>query len=124
MAVRLNEEAFKHAWRLIRAGKVVLDERDDWSEHKPTSQQQNEFIRQHGWAEFTKWYLGIQDAEAEASKGRYKFPYGDFTNVHHCGVLAVEVRAAQYYYEDIETAAARLNGLIHEMMGARGRSHR
>ena len=50
--------------------------------------------------------------EKEDSKGRYKFPYSDFTKVHRCGVLAAENRAGQYKYNDIETAAAHLHGMI------------
>ncbi len=37
-------------------------------------------------------------------KLRYKFPYGDFENVHRCGVISAESRAGQYKYQDIENA--------------------
>jgi uncharacterized protein (DUF2267 family) len=46
----------------------------------------------------------------------YKFPYGDFENVHRCGVIAAEVRAAQRKYADIEVAAAHLHGRLDELM--------
>ena len=39
--VRLNESAFEHAKKLISEGKAVLDERDDWSEHQPTTKEEN-----------------------------------------------------------------------------------
>ncbi|MGZ4258573.1 MAG: hypothetical protein ACXVRE_12495, partial [Gaiellaceae bacterium] len=50
------------------------------------------------------------------NKGRYKFPYGDFENVHRCGVLAAESRAGQYKYFDIENAAAHLHGMLDALM--------
>jgi hypothetical protein len=105
MAVRLNERAFKHAKTLIGEGKVVVDGRDAWSEHQPSAQDENEFIQQHGFREYGKWHLGIDDKEDEDTKGHYKFPYGDFESVHRCGVLAAESRAGQYKYYDIENAA-------------------
>jgi hypothetical protein len=75
MAV-LNTTAYDYAQELVNEGKVIDDERDAWSEHQPSAQQENEFILQHGYGEYAKWYLGIDDAEAEDTKGRYKFPYG------------------------------------------------
>jgi len=112
MAVYLHRRAFEHAKKLISEGNVVLDERDDWSEHQPSAQQENEFIRVHGFDEYAKWFLGIDDEAGEHTKGRYKFPFGDFENVHRCGVLAAESRAGQYKYYDIENAAAHLHGML------------
>src|SRR3981189_3255840 len=40
------------------------------------------------------------------------FPYGDFKNVHRCGVLSAESRAGQYKHFDIENAPAHLHGMI------------
>jgi hypothetical protein len=118
MAVKLNKKAFEHAKGLIGDRKVVLDERDAWSEHQPSAQQENDFIRLHGFGEYGKWYLGIDDEEGEETKGRYKFPYGDFKKVHRCAVLAAESRAGQYKYHDIENAAAHLHGMIEQIMSS------
>jgi hypothetical protein len=112
MAVRLNETAFEHAKGLIAAGKFVLDERDDWSEHQPSAEQENRFLEEHGWPEYARWYLGIDDEEGEETKSRYKFPYGDFEKVHRCGLLAAESRAGQYKHFDIELATAHLHGML------------
>jgi hypothetical protein len=112
VAVKVNDSAYEHAQRLIKDGKYVLDERDDWSEHQPSARQENEFIEQHGFNEYRKWYLGEDDEEAEDTKARYKFPYGDFDMVHRCGVLAAESRAGQYKHLDIETAVAHLHGML------------
>jgi hypothetical protein len=112
MGVKLNDHAYTHARRLIAGGRFVLDERDDWSEHRPTAEIENKFIQEHGMAEYQKWYLGTDDEQDEDTKGRYKFPYGDFTNVHRCGVLSAESRAGQYKYIDIEVAVAHLHGML------------
>jgi hypothetical protein len=112
MALTLNNNGFEYAQRLILEGKVVYDERDDWSEHQPSTEDENEFIRAHGLPEFGKWHLAIDDQLGVNTKGRYKFPYGDFERVHRCGVLSAESRAGQYKHFDVEGAAAQLHGMI------------
>jgi hypothetical protein len=112
MAVKLNDSALTQARKLAKQGDVVHDERDDWSEHAPSTQQENEFIEKHGWDEFASWHLGIDINKPADTKGRYSFPYGDFTKVHRCGVIAVESRAAQNDYDDITTASKNLLKLI------------
>jgi hypothetical protein len=114
--VRLNESAFEHAKKLISEGKAVLDQRDDWSEHQPTAQQENRFIAEHGMAEYARWHLGIDEEKTSDVKGRYKFPYGDFSNVHRCAVLSAESRAGQYKHTDIELACAHLHGMLDALM--------
>jgi hypothetical protein len=41
MAVKLNERAFEHAKNLIEQGMFVFDEKDMWSEHQPSAQEEN-----------------------------------------------------------------------------------
>ena len=112
MAVTLNPRAYKHAKELISEGRFVYDERDAWSEHRPSAEEENEFIRLHGFAEYGKRYLGINDEKPEDTKGHYEFPYGDFKKVHRCGLLSAESRAGQYKHHDIESAAHQLHGLM------------
>jgi hypothetical protein len=112
MPVKLNRTAFNHAKQLINQHKVVIDERDAWSEHQPSTRQENEFIRLHGFQQYSNWHLGIDDAQDEETKRRYRFPYGDFKKVHRCGVLSAESRAGQYKHLDVEKAAAHLHGMI------------
>jgi hypothetical protein len=119
VAVTLNNQAFAYAKELIANGRYVLDERDLWSEHQPSAQDENRFIEEHGFGEYGKWYLGINDEAHENTKGRYEFPYGDFEKVHRCGVLSAEVRAGQYKHYDIERAAAHLHGMLDEIKVAR-----
>lgn len=112
MAVKLNSKAFEKAKKLVKTGHIVKDERDSWSEHQATSKRENEFIRQYGYEEYARWHLGLDDAEDEHTKARYKFPYGDFKDVHRCGVISAESRAGQTKYAEIAQAAAQLHELI------------
>jgi hypothetical protein len=112
-ALKLNESAVDYSRELIQSGHVVADEsRASWSEHQPSAEDQNEFIRLHGFAEYGRWYLGIDEGHAENTKARYKFPCGDFRNVHRCALLAAKSRAGQYKYRDIENAADQLVAVI------------
>jgi hypothetical protein len=112
MAVKLSKTAYDHAQQLIREGQVVIDERDDWSEHQPAAADENRFIEEHGYGEYGRWHLGIDDESPQDTKGHYKFPYGDFEKVHRCGVLSAESRAGQYKHEDVKSAAAHLHGML------------
>jgi hypothetical protein len=118
-ACQVREPAPKclwHAKKLIMSRHYVLDQRSDWTDHKPARHAEKQFIAQHGLAEFGKWHLGEDDEEAEGSKRRYRFPYGDFSNVHRCAVLAAESRAGQDQHADIELAAAHLHGMLDALM--------
>jgi len=119
MAVKLNRSGYEHAQHLVEKGKVVLDERDDWSEHQPSAAEENAFIEEHGYGEYSKWHLGVDDEKPRDTKGHYKFPYGDFENVHRCAVLAAESRAGQRKYADIESAAAHLHGMLEALRTVR-----
>jgi hypothetical protein len=120
VAVIVNSRAYEHAQRLIKDGKFVADGRDAWSEHQPSTRQENEFIEQHGFDGYENWFLGIDDDEREGTKARYKYPYGDFEQVHRCGVLSAESRAAQNKEFDVEAAAAHLHGLLDGAATKRG----
>ena len=118
--VRLNASAFEYAKQLIADGHVVNDTKGRWGIDQPPSKQENEFIRVQGFAEYAKWHLGIDEAHGENTKARYKFPYGDFKNVHRCALLAAKSRARQHSYSEIEDAAARLI----EMIGSKNKQLR
>jgi hypothetical protein len=110
--MRLNRRAYGNAGYLIRDGQFVFDERDDWSEHQPSAEQENLYIEQHGWRDYALWYLGIDEERDENTKGRYNFPFGDFGKVHRCGLLAAESRAGQRKYHELELAIAHLHGML------------
>jgi hypothetical protein len=62
MTVKLNQSAYKHAKKLIKAGHYVRDSRDDGSEHQPASDAEDRFIRDNGISEYGRWHLGLDDA--------------------------------------------------------------
>jgi hypothetical protein len=124
MAVHLNRTSYEFAQQLVQEGRVVLDERDDWSEHQPSTREENEYISEHGIRAYAKWHLGYDDEQDEDNKGRYKFPYGDFKDVHLCAILAAESRAAQRKYTDIQMASAHLHGMLEQIQKSQARSGR
>ena len=112
MAVKVNELAVKKAKELINKGKVIKDEKDDWSEHQPSTDTQNQYLEEHDVKEFGHWFLGIKTDQETDNKTTYEFPYGDFQKVHRGGVIAAKVRAGQYKHKDIEDAANQLLSMI------------
>ena len=111
-SVKLNPGAVEFAKQLIEQRRFVADRKGAWREHRPSDTAQNEFIRFHGFAEYAKWHLGIDEHHPENTKARYKFPFGDFQSVHRCGLLAVESRARQFGYLEIEKTAHDLERAI------------
>jgi hypothetical protein len=111
-AITLNRRALEFGQELINQQHVVIDKRTAWGEHRPSAEKENEFIRQHGFAEYARWHLAIDERYRENTKARYKFPYGDFKDVHRCALLAAKSRAAQYQYDEIANAAALLEQKI------------
>ncbi len=107
-SVTLNPAALLNSFSLISEGCVVADRKGSWQQDKPSRSKENEFIRNRGIEEYGKWHLGIDNRYSPRSKAHYKFPFGDFGAVHRCGLLAVEARAKQYGYRDIEAAAIQL----------------
>jgi hypothetical protein len=121
MTVKLHNPGYAHAKGLAGEGRVVLDERDAWSEHQPSTQEENAFIAEHGIGEYGRWHLAVDDAIDPDRKARYKFPYGDFSDVHRCGVLTAESRAGQRKYTDVQLAAAHLHGMLEALRGSTAR---
>jgi len=111
-SIQLNEDALEFIAELIKEGRFIADHKGAWTEHRPSANEENEFIRLHGFADYAKWHLGLDNRFPENAKRRYKFPYGDFKDAHRCGLLAVKARARQYGYLEIENAATKLEGLI------------
>ena len=107
-AISLNPAALEFARQLISEGRIVFDRKGLWAMHHPNRAAENEFIRVHGFSEYARWHLGIDERHPENTKARYKFPFGDFENLHRCGLLAVRSRARQFGYPDIEAASAEL----------------
>ena len=114
MAIKLHEAGLRHAKSLIKEENVSRDQRDDWSEHQPSTADENRIIEREGLSHFGTWHLGIRDDEDQDTKGAFAFPFGDFEALHRCAVMSAKVRAAQYDYRDIEEAADELLQMIDE----------
>jgi hypothetical protein len=112
MTVKLNGRAYEQAKRLIEEGKFIDDEREAWSDHHPSTQMEKEFIDNNGFSEYSKWFLGVNNEYGEESRRHYEYPYGDFENVHRCGILAAQSRVDQDKYLDVKNAAAELLAVI------------
>lgn len=112
MTVKLNRGAYEQARRLIEEGKFIDDEREAWSDHHPSTQTEKAFIKKNGFSEYSKWFLGVNDEFGEESRRYFEFPYGDFENVHRCGILAAQSRAGQHQHFEVDNAAADLLAMI------------
>ncbi|GAB4098578.1 hypothetical protein [Sinomonas halotolerans] len=108
MTVKLNREAYDHAKKLVREGKVVRDVRDDWSEHAPSTDDLSRYLEGEGEAEYSRWFLGVDDDADGEVKARYKFPFSDLEKVHRCAVISGESRASQYNHDEIRDALGDL----------------
>src|SRR5437773_5869421 len=76
--IKLNETAFAYAEELVAQGRAVIDKKNAWKHHRPMAEDENEFIRAHGFAQYSKWHLGIDETHAEGTKARYKFSVRGF----------------------------------------------
>ena len=111
MSISLNSAAVSFAKKLIKDGKIKNDQ-GHWSQHNPNPTEENTFLKKHEMDEYANWHLGLDKSKGEETKGRYKFPYGDFKTVHRDGLIAAKERAAQSGYNDIEKAADELLTLL------------
>ena len=102
----LNDDAVKHARRLIDARQYVL--RSRWQNAQPRARDQNAFLKTHTWAEYAAWHLGLTEGAEDETKARYAFVYGDLRRLHRMGLIACHYRAAEWRHKEIELAAHEL----------------
>ena len=100
---RVNEVAVKHARKLIDAG--TYDDTTEWSDAAPSADDANQVIEKEGFDEFAEWHLAVNPDASEETKGRFAFPYGDFTKVNRAALIHAKQRAAQNDHAEIEKAA-------------------
>lgn len=108
MAVEINQRGFEHAKQLISEGRAVADERGDWRDHRPDADKEDAYMSAMGAARYCDWHLGIDDQQPEDSKSRYRFLFGDFADLHRCALFEIQDAADNWFYGDIEIAAAAL----------------
>jgi hypothetical protein len=103
---RVNQDAVAQARKLIDAGKY--DDTTEWSDAAPSADDSNTEIEKHGWKGYAAWHLAIDPDATEETKGRHKFPYGDFAKVNRAALIHGKQRASQNGHDAIEKAADEL----------------
>jgi hypothetical protein len=111
----VNKRAVAHVRKLIRAKHYVLD--SDWGEAQPVAADENRFLKNHSWSEYSAWHLGLTDDATDETKARYAFVVGDFQRVHRTGLIACQYRAAEWRHKGVELAAHRLLQLLDRTAG-------
>jgi len=111
----LNEAAVAHAEKLIRAKRYVL--RSEWNQVQPRAEAQNAYLKNHSWAEYAEWHLGLTEGATDETKARYAFVYGDFRRVHRMGLIASVYRASEWRHKAVELAAHDLLQLLDSVSG-------
>jgi hypothetical protein len=99
----VNDAGVARARELIDARQYVL--RSEWGRVQPSAADENDFLQQHSWADYSAWHLGLTEGAADETKARYAFVYGDFRRIHRMGIIACHYRAAEWGHKEIELAA-------------------
>jgi hypothetical protein len=99
---RVNDDAVTQARKLIDEGKVDVD--TEWSDAAPSADDGNAEIEAHGYAGYGAWHLAVDPDATEETKGRYRFPYGDFSTVNRAALIHGKQRAAQNDHDAVEKA--------------------
>jgi hypothetical protein len=97
----VNPAGVTRCQELIDARQYVLD--SDWSAVQPGAADQNTFLERPGWDDYAAWHLGL--TEADGTKARYAFVYGDLRRVHRTGLIACVYRASEWRHKAVELAA-------------------
>lgn len=99
----VNDDAVRQARRLIDDGKV--DTTTEWSDAAPSTDDENRVVDRDGYEGFGAWHLAVDPDASPETKGRYAFPYGDFSRVSLAALIHAKQRAAQNDHAAIEKAA-------------------
>jgi hypothetical protein len=102
----VNKAAVSQARSLIDDGKY--DDSTDWSDAAPSTDEGNDVIEKEGYDGYGAWHLAVDPDASEDTKGRYAFPYGDFSKVNRAALIHAKQRAAQNDHDEIEKAADEL----------------
>jgi hypothetical protein len=102
----VNQAGAARARKLIDAGEY--DDTTEWSQAAPSAAEENEEREADGQEGYAEWHLAVDPDKGEGTKGRYRFPYGDFKKVNRAALIHAKQRASQNDHEDIEKAADSL----------------
>lgn len=110
MAVKLHNKAVAFATLLLQQGRV--NRNGDWTNAKPSPDDENYYLNAHTYEEYGNWFLGIDPVLDSETKERYSFPIGNFKEIYRAGLIAAEQRASQYGHQEIKNAARQLLAMI------------
>ncbi len=96
---KVNDDGVAHARKLIDEGEV---------DTAPSTDEENRQIDKQGYDGYGQWHLAIDTEASQETKGRYGFPYGDFSKVNRAALIHAKQRAAQNDHDDVEKAADNL----------------
>ncbi len=100
---RVHRAGVAKARKLIDAGD--FDDSTEWSDAAPSTEQENALIEKAGLDGYGEWHLAVDEDAGEDTKGRYRFPYGDFSKVNRAGLIHAKQRASQNDHGEIARAA-------------------
>jgi hypothetical protein len=99
----VNPAGVARARELIKARQFVLD--SEWGDVQPKAADENAYLENHSWEEYSAWHLGLTEGANDGTKARYGFVYGDFRRLHRMGLVACLYRAAEWRHKEIMQAA-------------------
>jgi hypothetical protein len=111
----VNPDAVAHCRELIEKKQYVLD--SDWGEVQPGAEAQNSFLKNHTWADYGAWHLGLTEGASDETKARHAFVYGDFRRVHRTALIASVYRASEWRHKKVELAAHDLLQMLDRAAG-------
>jgi hypothetical protein len=111
----VNTDAVARARKLIDAGDY--DDTTEWSEAAPSAAEENDERDSEGQEGYAEWHLAVDPEKGEGTKGRYRFPYGDFSKVNRAALIHAKQRASQNDHDAIEKAAGDLLDRLDEKRG-------
>ena len=68
-AYSVNPRGVERARELIDARQYVL--RSEWGEVQPRAADENAFLENHSWEEYSAWHLGLTEGASDGTKARY-----------------------------------------------------
>jgi uncharacterized protein len=103
MSVSLNNAGKSHAMALINSGKVDKD--SSWS---MSADDENKILGDNNWAEYAKWFMGVDKSANKETKAYYHYPFGKNGKVYRSALTAIRHRAGQQGADDIFKAAGSM----------------
>lgn len=92
----------------------MFDTETKWSEAAATAGEESEVIGEDGYRNWSEWHLAVDVEATDGTKGRFRFPYGDFKKVNRAAVKHAKQRASQNDHHQIADAADQLLEAIDE----------